>query len=140
MSKIGAGAPKCPTCNKTVYANEEVRAIDKAWHKRCLKCAKCAKVLEPGKLNDRDGNVYCNPCYSAVAGMKGYGFGVSSESHVSGGAAGVAPSDTSVVDTKTAGGVTGTATFCSGCGNKLACLSCGSPQKYIYCPSCGTKI
>jgi len=145
-TKIGAGNPKCPTCGKTVYANEEVRAIDKAWHKRCLKCAKCAKVLDPGKLNDRDGQVYCNPCYSAVAGLKGYGFGVSIESHVSGGAAGTTDgSSRVVVDSSSTlpGGVSGNAPpapFCSNCGTKMACTSCGVGQKFAYCPGCGTKV
>ena len=52
---IGVGSPKCPTCGKTVYFNEQVIALDKAWHQRCLKCAQCSKVLDAGSLNDRDG-------------------------------------------------------------------------------------
>jgi len=97
-TKIGGG-PKCPTCGKTVFFNEQVQAIGKTWHKRCLKCAKCAKVLDPGKLNDREGQVYCNSCYSAVAGLKGYGLGVHSESHVSGGAAGRDVNDGVTIET-----------------------------------------
>lgn len=53
--KIGTGAPKCPTCEKSVYFNEQVLALEKAWHKRCLKCAQCGKVLDPGNLSDREG-------------------------------------------------------------------------------------
>lgn len=86
-------------------------ALEKAWHKRCLKCAQCQKVLDPGAFSDRgglfsifslhlyllvsivrsdsSGKLYCKFCYSAVAGLKGYGYGALNESHVSGGAVGV---------------------------------------------------
>jgi len=80
----------CPNCNKTVYFAEEVRAIGKSWHKRCLKCAQCNKALDPGKINDRQEKVYCKPCYSSIVGLNGFGHGVASESSVSGGASGKA--------------------------------------------------
>jgi len=81
-------ADKCPNCGKTVYFAEEVRALGKAWHKRCLKCVQCNVTLDAGKINDRQGKVYCKNCYSSVAGLKGFGHGVASESSVSGGATG----------------------------------------------------
>ena len=36
---------KCPTCNKTVYFAERIRSIGKDWHRMCLKCNQCGKVL-----------------------------------------------------------------------------------------------
>jgi len=45
-------AAVCPNCNKTVFFAEEVRAIGKSWHKRCLKCAQCNKALNPGKIDE----------------------------------------------------------------------------------------
>jgi hypothetical protein len=85
-------------------------ALEKAWHKRCLKCAQCAKVVDPGNFSDRQGTkvimhfysdvvgkIYCKFCYAAVAGLKGYGHGALNESHVSGGAVG--REDTGIVDT-----------------------------------------
>jgi len=45
--------------------------------------------LEPGKLSEHDGNIYCNSCYSSVIGFKGYGVTNFINSHVSAGAAGV---------------------------------------------------
>jgi len=81
-------SPKCPNCGKTVYFAEEVKAIGLSWHARCLKCAQCNKALDAGSINDRNGKVYCKPCYSSVAGLKGFGHGVASESSVSGGASG----------------------------------------------------
>lgn len=36
---------KCPTCQKTVYFAERVRSIGQDWHKLCLKCVNCNKLL-----------------------------------------------------------------------------------------------
>ena len=36
---------KCPTCNKTVYFAERIRSIGKDWHRMCLKCHQCGKIL-----------------------------------------------------------------------------------------------
>jgi len=47
-----------------------------------------ATINQPS--NDRNGKVYCKGCYSSVAGLKGFGHGVASESTVTGGASGKA--------------------------------------------------
>jgi hypothetical protein len=39
---------QCPTCEKTVYFAERVRSIGKDWHRGCLKCHQCQKVLVEG--------------------------------------------------------------------------------------------
>lgn len=67
--KIGTSAPKCPTCGKSVYFNEQVLALEKAWHKRCLKCAQCSKVLDAGMLNDREGAPRRPPDVSLSRGL-----------------------------------------------------------------------
>eukprot|EP01121_Diplochlamys_sp_Union-15-3_P007267 TRINITY_DN1835_c0_g1_i1.p1 TRINITY_DN1835_c0_g1~~TRINITY_DN1835_c0_g1_i1.p1 ORF type:complete len:119 (-),score=14.65 TRINITY_DN1835_c0_g1_i1:47-403(-) len=87
MSKFG-GTPKCPTCGKAVYFAEQVLALNKPWHKQCLKCKQCSKSLSPGQFSDNNGNIYCKSCYASVIGLKGFGHGVSLESHRSGGAEG----------------------------------------------------
>jgi len=132
----GAGAPKCPTCGLSVFFNEQVMAFEKPWHARCLKCAQCSKTLEPGNFSDRAGKVYCKHCYGSVAGLKGYGYGATNESHVSGGAAGVNVNANSVVDTKPGieGGVSGSANYAA-----LAQPSAPAASKVAFCPGCGTK-
>ncbi|GCB77328.1 hypothetical protein scyTo_0020560 [Scyliorhinus torazame] len=64
--------PKCPRCNKEVYFAEKVSSLGKDWHKFCLKCEKCKKVLIPGSFAEHGGKPYCStPCYGALFGPKG---------------------------------------------------------------------
>uniref|UniRef100_I3IX68 Cysteine-rich protein 2 n=1 Tax=Oreochromis niloticus TaxID=8128 RepID=I3IX68_ORENI len=41
-------ASKCPKCEKTVYFAEKVSSLGKDWHKLCLKCDRCNKLLNAG--------------------------------------------------------------------------------------------
>ncbi|KAK3103841.1 hypothetical protein FSP39_022365 [Pinctada imbricata] len=68
------GTDGCPRCQKPVYFAEEVRAMGKKWHKLCLACAKCNKLLDSTTCNDHDGEVFCKACYGKSFGPKGYGF------------------------------------------------------------------
>eukprot|EP00053_Salpingoeca_punica_P024687 m.14225 g.14225 ORF g.14225 m.14225 type:complete len:102 (-) comp7072_c0_seq1:247-552(-) len=73
--------PKCPKCQKEVYFAEKVTALNKDWHKACLKCAKCNKVLTAGKFLEHEGTPYCEkPCFGAMFGPGGFGHG-GTESH-----------------------------------------------------------
>lgn len=86
------------------------------------------------------GKVYCAHCYSSVAGLKGYGHGTHSESHISGGAANVAPDQNAVVlqgadadtpTTQASSGNLGGAKFCARCGGARSegakfCAGCGN--------------
>lgn len=75
VTRYGAGAPKCPRCNKVVYMAEEVLAVGKKFHKACFKCTTCNKALDSTKLVDKDNEIYCKSCYKRNFGPKGYGYG-----------------------------------------------------------------
>jgi len=66
---------KCGRCQKDVYDAEEVTAAGRKWHQSCFKCATCKCALSSENLRDKDGEIYCAPCYGRNFGAKGYGFG-----------------------------------------------------------------
>ncbi|POW12401.1 hypothetical protein PSHT_08102, partial [Puccinia striiformis] len=67
------GPQKCPACSLTVYHAEQVLAIGKKWHKRCLRCTLCSKALD-SNLNERTGKPYCIQCYHQHFGAGSHGF------------------------------------------------------------------
>ncbi|CAF0978801.1 unnamed protein product [Adineta steineri] len=68
-------AAKCPKCNQSVFAAEEVPAAGKKFHKMCFKCGLCKKMLESTTLAEHEGNLFCKQCYARKFGPKGVGFG-----------------------------------------------------------------
>ncbi|XP_041668504.1 cysteine-rich protein 1-like isoform X2 [Cheilinus undulatus] len=55
---------------------ERVTSLGKDWHRPCLRCEKCNKILTPGSHAEHEGKPYChNPCYCVLFGPKGYGHG-----------------------------------------------------------------
>uniref|UniRef100_A0A3B4A1V9 LIM zinc-binding domain-containing protein n=1 Tax=Periophthalmus magnuspinnatus TaxID=409849 RepID=A0A3B4A1V9_9GOBI len=61
--------PKCIITNK---GTEKVSSLGKDWHKLCLKCDRCNKLLNAGGHAEHDGRPYCHkPCYAALFGPKG---------------------------------------------------------------------
>eukprot|EP01130_Rhizamoeba_saxonica_P014877 TRINITY_DN655_c0_g1_i1.p1 TRINITY_DN655_c0_g1~~TRINITY_DN655_c0_g1_i1.p1 ORF type:complete len:131 (+),score=12.44 TRINITY_DN655_c0_g1_i1:45-437(+) len=125
---------KCPTCLKTVYHAERVQAIGFDFHRRCLKCATCSKTLAPGNVSDRGGTPYCSQCYAGAAGIKGYGFGSTLDSHVSGGQSGTNNSPRTAATASniqpSSNAPPAGANFCANCGTKAAggnfCANCGN--------------
>jgi cysteine/glycine-rich protein len=65
----------CPRCSKAVYAAEAVLGAGVKYHKLCLRCVQCSKLLDSTNMADRDGKIYCRSCYSKEFGPKGYGYG-----------------------------------------------------------------
>jgi len=70
------GAEICPRCNKSVFIAELMRGAGRAWHKTCFTCNNCNKRLDSSILTEREGEIYCRPCYGRNFGPKGFGFGI----------------------------------------------------------------
>uniref|UniRef100_A0A8C1A7C9 Cysteine-rich protein 3 n=1 Tax=Cyprinus carpio TaxID=7962 RepID=A0A8C1A7C9_CYPCA len=50
---------------------EKVSSLGKHWHRFCLKCERCSKILSPGGHAEHDGLPYCHkPCYGTLFGPK----------------------------------------------------------------------
>ncbi|KAH0809018.1 hypothetical protein GEV33_013771 [Tenebrio molitor] len=73
--------PKCPKCQKSVYAAEERVAGGYKWHKSCFKCVKvcaagmCGKMLDSTNCTEHEAELFCKNCHARKYGPKGYGFG-----------------------------------------------------------------
>lgn len=54
------GAPKiCARCDKQVYSIEELKCLDKIWHKGCFKCTVCNTTLNLKNYKGVDKLPYC---------------------------------------------------------------------------------
>ncbi|KAJ2775424.1 cysteine and glycine-rich protein [Coemansia nantahalensis] len=56
-------APKCPRCDRAVYAAEEIIGPEGPWHRACFKCRVCACRLDATTMMERDSDVYCKSCF-----------------------------------------------------------------------------
>ncbi|OZJ03948.1 hypothetical protein BZG36_02941 [Bifiguratus adelaidae] len=63
---------KCAKCGKTVYAAEQVLAAGKKYHKLCLKCCRCNKLVDSSTMVDKDQDIYCSACYTKEYGPRGF--------------------------------------------------------------------
>jgi hypothetical protein len=80
-SKFGGGTPKCYICEKSVFKVEELKALDRVYHKSCFRCSGkakngCEKVLSLTDYVDRKGDdgtkePYCRSCYNKLYAPKG---------------------------------------------------------------------
>ncbi|KAF8602198.1 hypothetical protein BDV93DRAFT_474759 [Ceratobasidium sp. AG-I] len=68
MNPFGTPA-KCPRCEKTVYAAEQIIGPGRqVYHKFCLKCTSCNKRLDSYSLVEHDNEPYCKGCH-----VRGFG-------------------------------------------------------------------
>ncbi|BFZ06439.1 hypothetical protein BsWGS_09478 [Bradybaena similaris] len=51
---------KCAKCQKIVYPTEELKCLDKIWHKLCFKCDVCGMTLNMKNYKGFDKLPYCN--------------------------------------------------------------------------------
>ena len=62
----------CVKCRNKVFENEKVSARSGLFHKSCLTCFDCCKILDVSTYNDgRDGGIYCKNCYNTKYGARG---------------------------------------------------------------------
>uniref|UniRef100_A0A8W8NWZ5 LIM zinc-binding domain-containing protein n=1 Tax=Magallana gigas TaxID=29159 RepID=A0A8W8NWZ5_MAGGI len=54
---------KCAKCEKTVYPTEELKCLDKFWHKACFKCEVCNMTLNMKNYKGYNKIPYCNVHY-----------------------------------------------------------------------------
>jgi len=66
---------QCYKCGKTLGAAERVHALGEYWHKSCLTCSDCGKILQLGTFYEHDHKPWCETCYHKNFHTKGYGFG-----------------------------------------------------------------
>nr|XP_046917711.1 LIM and SH3 domain protein Lasp-like [Dermatophagoides farinae] len=50
----------CARCQKTVYPIEELKCLDKIWHKTCFKCHECGMILNMKTYKGFNKLPYCN--------------------------------------------------------------------------------
>ncbi|XP_022160078.1 LIM and SH3 domain protein F42H10.3 isoform X2 [Myzus persicae] len=50
---------KCARCEKIVYPIEELKCLDKAWHKQCFKCQSCGMTLNMRNYKGFNKEPYC---------------------------------------------------------------------------------
>jgi len=75
-------AEKCQTCGKNVYRMERLACDEKVFHKWCLRCSKCERVLNAGNYASMQGEYWCKPCYKKMFKLKGnYDEGFGREQH-----------------------------------------------------------
>jgi hypothetical protein len=54
---------KCGKCEKVVYPAEEIKCLDKFWHKGCLKCTVCGMTLNVKNVKGYEKMPYCHVHY-----------------------------------------------------------------------------
>lgn len=54
---------KCGKCEKIVYPAEEIKCLDKFWHKGCLKCTVCGMTLNVKNVKGYEKMPYCQVHY-----------------------------------------------------------------------------
>merc|ERR1711931_82683 len=69
-------SPKCPACSTSVFPAESFMAADrKPFHKKCVKCKTCNKVLTSATLNEHETQLYCKACYDNIFMLMAIGGG-----------------------------------------------------------------
>jgi hypothetical protein len=72
MPFVPAARVLCVVCNKTVYANEQVKLNDETfYHANCFKCNHCGKIVASSNYSQYNGVIYCKPHFLALFKQRG---------------------------------------------------------------------
>ncbi|KAF9148505.1 hypothetical protein BG015_009745 [Linnemannia schmuckeri] len=64
LPKFG-GVTTCPRCHQAVGVMDQVPGPKgEKWHKKCLNCKECKKVLDSSALTRGEGEAFCRGCFS----------------------------------------------------------------------------
>ncbi|KAF9426969.1 hypothetical protein BGZ94_005717 [Podila epigama] len=64
LPKFG-GATICPRCQQAVGVMEQVPGPrNEKWHKKCLNCKECKKVLDSSAMTRGEGEAFCRGCFN----------------------------------------------------------------------------
>ncbi|KAG0366030.1 hypothetical protein BGZ54_005924 [Gamsiella multidivaricata] len=68
LPKFG-GVTTCPRCHLAVSVMEQVPGPkNEKWHKKCLNCTGCKKVLDSSALTRGEGEAFCRACFNKTRG------------------------------------------------------------------------
>jgi len=75
MPFVSQPPEKCEACGRTVYATEKTTVDEKdskkIYHKTCIRCDVCNKVLSLGTYQSMDGKFWCKPHFKQLFSVKG---------------------------------------------------------------------
>lgn len=57
---------RCAVCSKVAYAQEQVKAVRKVFHKSCFRCCKCHSTLQTNRVAEHGNDLYCQNCYGKI--------------------------------------------------------------------------
>ncbi|KAG0307947.1 hypothetical protein BGZ99_001326 [Dissophora globulifera] len=70
LPKFG-GVTMCPRCQQAVGVMDQVPGPkNEKWHKKCLNCKECKKVLDSSALTRGEGEAFCRGCYNKTRTVK----------------------------------------------------------------------
>ena len=72
-STYETGEGFCGKCKKVVFAAEKVwgPGDNVPWHKECLRCQTCNKLLEPATMEEYEEEPYCSSCFNKQHALLG---------------------------------------------------------------------
>jgi len=71
MASVRVKNDKCLVCSNTVYTMDKMVADGKVFHKTCMRCTHCEKVLGLGNFAALNGKYYCKPHFKQLFQEKG---------------------------------------------------------------------